>query len=76
VQEVEQAVEHLLAVLCAPLDGGSFIAPRDAWTRSPLTNLLASVTYWLYQDELISMTDAARILYNDGGTPPVRASGA
>ncbi len=43
------------------------MVPRDVWTRSPLTQLLANVTYWLYQDELMSMTDAARMLYNDGG---------
>jgi len=69
VQEVEQAVEHLLAVLYAPLDGGSFIVPRDAWTRSPLTKLLASVTYWLYQDELISPAAAARLLYGQSALP-------
>jgi hypothetical protein len=69
VQEVEQAVEQILAVLYAPLDGGTFTVPRDAWTRSPLTKLLASVTYWLYQDELISMADAARLVYGDGALP-------
>jgi len=63
VREVEQAVEQILAVLYAPLDGSTFVVPRDTWTRSPLTKLLASVTYWLYQDELISIADAARRLY-------------
>ncbi len=52
VEEVEQAVEQILAVLYAPLDGTAFVVPHDVWTRSPLTQLLASVTYWLYQDEL------------------------
>jgi len=66
VQEVEQAVEQLLYVLYAPLDGGALVVPRDAWTRSPLTRLLASVTYWVYGDELMSMAEAARLLYNDG----------
>jgi hypothetical protein len=51
------------------LDGGSLVVPRDAWTRSPLTKLLASVTYWLYQEELISMADAGRRLYGDGDRP-------
>jgi hypothetical protein len=63
VREVEQAVEQMLAVLYTPLDGGPCIVPRDAWTRSPLMELLASVTYWLYQDDLISIADAARVLY-------------
>jgi hypothetical protein len=67
VEEVEQAVAQILAVLYAPLDGTTFVVPRDVWTRSPLTKLLASVTYWLYQDELISMADASRLLYNDAG---------
>jgi hypothetical protein len=49
--------------LYTPLDGGPCLVPRDAWTRSPLMKLLASVTYWLYQDELISLADAARMLY-------------
>jgi hypothetical protein len=31
VQEVEQAVEQMLAVLYAPLDGGTISVPRDAW---------------------------------------------
>ena len=62
-------MEQILAVLYAPLDGGTFTVPRDAWTRSPLTKLLASVTYWLYQDELISMADAARLVYGDGALP-------
>lgn len=65
VRDVEQAVEHILAVLYTPLDGGPFVVPRDAWTRSPLTKLLASVTYWLYQDELISLAEAARVRYGD-----------
>ncbi len=67
VEEVEQAATQILAVLYAPLDGTAFVVPRDVWTRSPLTKLLASVTYWLYQDELISMADASRLLYNDAG---------
>ncbi len=62
VQEVEQVVEQLLAVLYAPLDGGPFVIPRHAWTRSPLMKLLASVTYWLYGDDLMSMADAARVI--------------
>jgi hypothetical protein len=66
VQEVEQAVDHILAVLYTPLDGGPMIIPRDAWTRSPLMQLLASVTYWLYGHELISPTEAARLLYGSG----------
>ncbi len=66
MQEVEQAVTHILAVLYTPLDGGPMLVPRDAWTRSPLMQLLASVTYWLYQDELISPTEAARLLYGSG----------
>lgn len=66
VQEVEQAVRHILTVLYTPLDGGPMIVPRDAWTRSPLMQLLASVTYWLYQDDLISPTEAARLLYGSG----------
>ncbi len=67
VQEVEQAATQILAVLYAPLDGGALIVPRDAWTRSPLMKLLASVTYWVYQNDLMSMTDAARLVYGDGG---------
>jgi hypothetical protein len=63
VHEVEHAVDHILAVLYAPLDGSTFVVPRDAWTRSPLTQLLASVTYWLYEDQLISIAEAARMLY-------------
>lgn len=63
IHEVEQAVRHILAVLYTPLDGGPFLVPRDAWTRSPLMRLLASVTYWLYADELIGHADAARLLY-------------
>jgi len=63
VREVEQAVEQVLAVFYTPLDGRPFIVPRDAWTHSPLMKLLASVTYWLYHDDLISIADAARILY-------------
>jgi hypothetical protein len=31
--------------------------------------LLTSVTYWLYQDELISMVDATWLLYGDGALP-------
>ncbi len=69
VEEVEQAVEQLLRILYAPLDGSAFIVPRDAWTRSPFMHLLANVTYWLYGDELISMADAARLLYGDGALP-------
>jgi hypothetical protein len=69
VHEVQQAVEQILAVLYAPLDGGTFTVPRDAWTRSPLTKLLASVMYWLYQDDLISPADAARRVYGDGALP-------
>jgi hypothetical protein len=65
VRDVEQAVEHILHVLYTPLDGGPFVVPRDAWTRSPLTKLLASVTYWLYEDELMSIADAARLRYGD-----------
>jgi hypothetical protein len=65
VREVEHAVEHILVVLYTPLDGRPFIVPRDAWTHSALMNLLASVTYWLYQDDLISIADAARVLYGD-----------
>jgi hypothetical protein len=45
VQEVEQAVEQILAVLYAPLDGTAFVVPHDVRTRSPLTKLLANVTY-------------------------------
>jgi hypothetical protein len=65
VREVEQAVEQLLAVFYTPLDGRPFVLPRDAWTHSPMMKLLASVTYWVYQDDLISIADAARLLYGD-----------
>jgi len=65
IREVEQAVAQMLAVLYTPLDGGPMRVPRDAWTRSPLMRVLASVTYWLYADELISLADAARVLYGD-----------
>jgi hypothetical protein len=63
VQEIEIAVEQLLHVLYAPLDGGPMIVPRDAWRRSPLMELLAYVTYWLYEDDVISIAEAARLLY-------------
>jgi hypothetical protein len=63
VQDVEAAVEQILLVLYRPLDGRPFMLPRDVWTASPLMRLLASVTYWLYQDDLISMAEAARLLY-------------
>jgi hypothetical protein len=43
------------------------IIPRDAWTVSPIMRLLAAVTYWLYQEELIGMADAARLLYHLDG---------
>jgi hypothetical protein len=65
VREVEQAVAQMLAVLYTPLDGGPMRVPRDAWTRSPLMRVLASVTYWLYAEELISPAAAARMLYGD-----------
>jgi hypothetical protein len=65
VREVEQAVAQILAVLYTPLDGGRMLVPRDAWTRSPLMRVLASVTYWLYADELIGHVDAARLLYGE-----------
>ncbi len=64
VHDVEAAVEQILLVLYRPLDGRPFIIPRDAWTASPLMRVLASVTYWLYQDDLISMAEAARVLYD------------
>ncbi len=38
VEEVEQAVEQMLYVLYAPLDGDALVVPRDAWTRSPSPN--------------------------------------
>ncbi len=41
------------------------IVPRDAWTRSPLMKLLASVTYWLFQNERIGIADAAHLRYGD-----------
>ena len=63
IREVEQAVDQIIAVFYTPLDGRPFIVPRNAWTHSPLMKLLASVTYWLYQDDLISMADAARLVY-------------
>ncbi len=68
VQEVEVAVEQLLHALYAPADGVSpMIVPRDAWTASPIMRLLSEVTYWLYQDELIGVADATRVLYNVEG---------
>ncbi len=63
IREVEQAVEAILALLYTPLDGGPLVVPRAAWTRSPLMKLLTSVTYWLYQDDLITATDAAQLRY-------------
>ena len=71
VHEVEAAVEQLLLVLYQPLDGRPFFVPRDAWTASPLMRLLASVTYWLYQDELMSMADAARLVYGASDQTPI-----
>lgn len=68
VHDVEAAVEQLLYALYAPADGVSpMIVPRDAWTASPIMGLLAEVTYWLYQDELIGVADATRLLYNVEG---------
>jgi len=64
VQQVETAVEELLHVLYAPLDGGPLIVPRDAWTRTPLMELVAKVAFWLYRDDLISIADAARLRYD------------
>jgi hypothetical protein len=69
VREVEDAVEQLLHVFYPPLDGGPFVVPRDAWTRSSLMQVLASVTYWLYQDDLISIAEAARLLYGTSDDP-------
>jgi hypothetical protein len=63
--EVEQAVTQTLAVLYTPLDGSHMLVPHDAWTRLPLMRVLASVTYWLYADELIGHADAARMLYGE-----------
>jgi hypothetical protein len=63
VRQVEDAVEQVLLVLYRPLDGRPFMIPRDAWNHSPLMRLLASVTHWLYQDDLITMAEAARLLY-------------
>ena len=68
VREVEEAVEQILLVLYHPLDGRPFVLPRDAWTASPLMRLLASVTFWLYQEELISPAEAARIVYGTSET--------
>jgi hypothetical protein len=61
--EVEQAVTQILAVLYTPLDGSHMLGPCDAWTRSPLMRVLASVTFWLYADALIGHVGAARLLY-------------
>jgi len=61
-----------------PAPGGGCVppgAPHTTWTGSPLTKLLASVTYWLYGDDVMRMADAARMVYGDRPGPargPVR----
>ncbi len=61
---LEAAVEQLLQVLYEPLDGSPMLMPRDAWHRTELGPLLAQVTMWLYGPDLISMVEAAQLLYD------------
>jgi predicted DNA-binding protein (UPF0251 family) len=66
VTEVEEAVDQLLLVLCTPPDVLEPVLdalPRDIWTRSETGRFLSYVAWWLYQDELIGLSDAASMLY-------------
>lgn len=66
VAEIEEAVDQILLVLCTPPDVQEPIfeaLPRDMWTRSETGRLLSYVAWWLYQDDLIGLRDAAFMLY-------------
>lgn len=70
VAEVEDAVDQILLVLCTPpdvQDPAFEVLPRDIWTRSEIGQILAYVTWWLYQHDLISIRDAASMLYGSTG---------
>jgi len=70
VQEIETAVRQLLALLGSPVDiTPTPIVPPSFWTRSRLGQVLAHVTWWLYHDDLISITAAAHLLYERVGNP-------
>ena len=71
VAEVEEAVDQLLVMLCVPPDVEDRTIEalsRAVWTRSPLSFLLAEVTWWLYQQDLITLSEAAQILFGDTNT--------
>jgi hypothetical protein len=66
VTEVEEAVDQILLVLCTPPDVQEPVIealPRDIWTRSETGRLLSSVTWWLYQNDLIALREATILLY-------------
>lgn len=68
VAEVEEAVDRLLVLLCVPPDmqkRAIDVVPREVWTRSQLGILLAEVAWWVYQDDLITLSEAAQVLYGD-----------
>lgn len=70
VAEVEEAVDQLLLILCTPPDIQEPTVealPRDIWTRSESGQLLARVAWWLYQDDLITLREAASVLYGNTG---------
>jgi hypothetical protein len=67
VAEVEDALDQLLLILCTPPDVHAptlDVLPRDIWTRSETGRLLSYVAWWLYQDDLIAVSDAASLLYD------------
>lgn len=66
VAEVEDAVDRLLVLLCVPPDLENQTIetlPPNLWERSPLGLLLADVIWWLHQHDMITMSEAAQLLY-------------
>ncbi|HEY0739287.1 MAG TPA: hypothetical protein VGD69_30475 [Herpetosiphonaceae bacterium] len=70
VAEVEEAINRLLVLLCVPPDieeRTRAVLPPNLWERSALGLLLADVLWWLYQDDMMTMSHAAELLYGAAG---------
>ena len=70
VAEVTETLQSMIELLCSPIAGGNgYTIPDGFWKQDPIGTTLIRVVWWLRGEELISLDEAAKLLF------PKRSSG-
>lgn len=66
--EVYETLQSTVELLFAPIGASAYEIPPDFWAWPGIGQVCGQVVVWLHGDDLISYTEAARLLYDDAAS--------